>query len=40
MFIYDWFLDETDETKTTIRIYGIDTKHKNICLHVNNFTRI
>jgi len=38
IFSYSWFLDEKEENVTSIRVYGIDKKNKNICLRIENFT--
>lgn len=38
MFAYYWIVDPNVEEITTIRIYGINSDKKNVCLVVDNFT--
>lgn len=38
VYIYSWYLDETETEFTMMRVYGIDEKNNNVCLHINNFT--
>lgn len=38
MFVYSWFIDNKETEITSIRIYGIDSESKNICLRVDDFT--
>ena len=37
-FSYSWYLDEKETDMTSIRVYGIDKKKKNICLRIDDFT--
>lgn len=37
-FSYYWFLDEEETDITSIRIYGLDKKNRNICLRIDDFT--
>jgi DNA polymerase elongation subunit (family B) len=38
LFSYSWSIDDKETNRTVIRIYGINEKHENVCLIVNNFT--
>ena len=37
-YTYSWYIDETEEEYTCIRIYGLSKKNENICIRVDNFT--
>ena len=37
-FSYSWHIDESEENVTSIRIYGLDSNNKNVCVRVDNFT--
>lgn len=37
-FPYSWHIDEDEKEVTSIRIYGLSDKNKNICVRVDNFT--
>lgn len=37
-FPYTWHEDDDDEHVTAIRIFGIDTENKNVCVKVTDFT--
>ena len=37
-FPYTWHEDEDEEHVTAIRIFGIDTENKNVCVKVTDFT--
>lgn len=37
-FAYAWHQDEIEENITSLRIYGLDEKNKNICIRVDDFT--
>ena len=37
-FTYTWYIDDSEENITSIRIYGLDENNKNICVRVDNFT--
>ena len=37
-FPYVWYMDDEEENVTSIRIYGLDSNNKNVCVRVNNFT--
>jgi len=36
-FIYDYFLDESNEGESNIRAYGIDENNENVCLHIGDY---
>lgn len=36
-FSYYWYLDEDEQDITSIRIYGLDKKNRNICLRIDDF---
>ena len=37
-FPYSWYLDEEEENRTIIRIYGLDKSNKSVCCIVDDFT--
>ena len=37
IFVYQWILDPHETEKIKIRIYGIDSNQKTVCLKINNF---
>ena len=37
-FVYQWYVDDSEEHTTTLRMYCIDKKHDNVCIHVKHFT--
>ena len=36
-FPYSWHLDDKETENTLIRVYGLDDKNKNVCLHIKDF---
>ena len=38
IFPYSWCIDEKEVEVTSIRIYGLDSQNKNVCLRINDFT--
>lgn len=36
-FPYSWFIDETEQDFTSIRIYALNQKNQNMCIIVNDF---
>ena len=37
-FPYHWYIDETERQVTCIRVYGLDSNNKNVCLRIDDFT--
>jgi DNA polymerase elongation subunit (family B) len=37
-FPYSWHIDDDEEDITSMRIYGLDDKNKNVCVKIDNFT--
>lgn len=37
-FPYSWYIDDDEEEVTSMRIYGLDSDNKNVCVKINNFT--
>ena len=37
-YIYSWFIDDSEEEITSIRIYGVNEKNQNVCARVDDFT--
>jgi DNA polymerase elongation subunit (family B) len=37
-FSYSWHLDETEKTRTIIRVYGLTEDNENVCVKINDFT--
>ena len=37
-YSYSWTIDEDQEYTTSIRVYGLDSKNKTVCLRIDNFT--
>ena len=37
-YIYSWFIDDSVEEITSIRIYGVNEKNQNVCARVDDFT--
>lgn len=37
-YIYSWFIDDSEEEITSIRIYGVNEKNENVCARVDDFT--
>ena len=38
IFAYSWHIDDMERERTSIRIYGLDKKNRNVCVRVENFT--
>ena len=38
MFVYYSCIDEKETEVTSIRMYGLNEKHQNICIRIDNFT--
>ena len=38
IFPYSWHIDEKQEERTVIRIYGLNIKNQSICVTINDFT--
>ena len=38
IFPYSWHIDEKQEERTVIRVYGLNSKNENICITINDFT--
>lgn len=38
LFAYSWHLDDEEQNRTVIRIYGLDEKNENVCVIVKDFT--
>jgi len=38
MFVYSFYVDKKETECTAIRIYGIDSDNRSVCLRVDNFT--
>ena len=37
-FVYQWYVNDSEEDTTTLRMYCIDKKNDNVCIHVKDFT--
>ena len=36
-FPYHWYIDDTEKLVTCIRVYGLDSNNKNVCLRIDDF---
>jgi DNA polymerase elongation subunit (family B) len=37
-YAYSWHVDQEEEECTSIRMYGLTTENKSVCLHIDGFT--
>jgi DNA polymerase elongation subunit (family B) len=37
IFAYSWHLDEKEQTRTIIRIYGLNSQNETVCLNIKNY---
>jgi DNA polymerase elongation subunit (family B) len=37
-FPYSWHIDDEEKEVTEMRVYGLDSDNKNVCIHINDFT--